>query len=152
MSYTQELDELPDVDIFREALRRLKADEYDECSYCGRGVTDPPCKISGNHRPAIVCLCGSTRFGDAFAEANLNLTLAGHIVLSVGALVSDATLGITQESDVKKRLDALHLQKIRLADAIHVLNVGGYIGESTRREIEYATDLGKIITYMEKAE
>lgn len=103
-------------------------------------------------RPRIVCLCGSTRFMAAFQEANLRETLAGRIVLSVGAFVhSDSELlasGVLTE--VKKRaLDELHKRKIDLADEILVLNVGGYIGESTRSEIAYAEAHGKIVRYLE---
>lgn len=111
--------------------------------------------------PPVVCLCGSTRFGDAFREQNLRLTLQGVIVLSIGCdTKSDhdlfaanqasegAHLGSSVE-EVKARLDWLHLRKIDLADRVLVLNVGGYIGESTRREIDYATELGKPIDYLE---
>jgi cell division protein FtsB len=96
----------------------------------------------------VVCLCGSTRFMDAFRAANLRLTLEGKIVLSVGCNTkSDASMSLGE--DVKKRLDELHLRKIDLADEVLVLNVGGYIGESTRREIEYAKRLGKPISFLE---
>lgn len=99
-------------------------------------------------RPVIVCLCGSTRFSDAFQQANYDLTLAGEIVLTVGCdTKSDAGLGITPEQKVA--LDELHKRKIDLADYILVLNVGGYIGESTRGEIAYAQAQGKRIEYLE---
>ena len=99
--------------------------------------------------PLIVCLCGSTRFSEAFREANLRETLAGKIVLTIGAdFKSDDALGLTL--DDKGRLDELHLRKIDLADEILVLNVGGYIGTSTRREIEYAYNCGKTIRYLEE--
>lgn len=100
-------------------------------------------------RPTVVCLCGSTRFADTFVAENLRLTLEGKIVLSIGANVSDASLGIAQDSDQKRRLDELHLRKIDLADEVLVLNVGGYIGESTRGEVEYARSIGKPVTYLE---
>lgn len=109
-------------------------------------------------RPTITVLCGSTRFGQAFRDANLALTLAGHIVLSIGCdTKSDdelARAGVTFDQALKGRLDELHLRKIDLADEVLVLNVAmpehpnGYIGESTRREIEYATRLGKPIRYL----
>lgn len=102
-----------------------------------------------NWRPEIVCLCGSTRFADTFNAENLRLTLEGKIVLSIGANVSDAALGISQESEIKRRLDDLHLAKIDLADRVHVLNVDGYIGESTLREIQHARRHLKRITYLE---
>jgi hypothetical protein len=106
-------------------------------------------------RPPVVCLCGSTRFYEAFRAANLRLTLAGQIVLSIGCdFRSDddlAALGDLAEDPAvtKQRLDELHKRKIDLADYVLVLNVGGYIGESTRGEISYATTAGKPVRYLE---
>jgi len=100
------------------------------------------------NKPKIICLCGSTRFSGAFREANLKETLAGKIVLSIGCdFKSDDALGLTITD--KERLDCLHLRKIDLADEVYVLNVGGYIGSSTRKEIEYAKGLNKPIRYLE---
>ena len=102
----------------------------------------------GAPRPTIVCLCGSTRFGDAFRDANLAETLAGRIVLSIGCdFKSDQGLGLSAED--KARLDALHFRKIELADEVLILNVGGYIGESTRNELQHARRLGKAIRFLE---
>lgn len=106
-------------------------------------------------RPTIVCLCGSTRFADAFREANLRETLAGRIVLSIGCdMRSDAELFAGMDAaalaDVKTKLDELHKRKIDLADEVLVLNVGGYIGDSTRSEIEYALFQGKEIRWLER--
>src|SRR6266568_1729570 len=92
-------------------------------------------------RPTIICLCGSTRFSQAFHDENLRETLLGRIVLSIGCdFKSDHDLMIAGDltEEDKERLDELHLRKIDLADEILVLNVNGYIGQSTRREIEYA--------------
>lgn len=98
--------------------------------------------------PRIVCLCGSTRFMEQFQEAVLQETLAERIVLSVGAFHhTDKQLGITPEQKVM--LDELHKRKIDLADEILVLNVDGYIGESTRSEIEYAKNTGKSVRYLQ---
>ena len=100
--------------------------------------------------PTVVCLCGSTRFGEAFRNANLRETLAGKIVLSIGCdFKSDDALGLTD--DDKRRMDALHLQKIDLADEVLILNVGGYIGESTERELTYARQQGKFVRFLEDA-
>jgi hypothetical protein len=102
----------------------------------------------------ITVLCGSTRFYDRFREQNLRLTLAGHIVLSIGCDTrSDgdldlATAGGASLDEVKARLDALHLAKIDLADEVLVIDVDGYIGDSTRREIEYARSLGRPVRYL----
>ena len=104
-----------------------------------------------NTRPTIVCLCGSTRFGEAFHEANLRETLAGKIVLSIGCdFKSDDALGLTEED--KARLDELHLRKIELADEVLFLNVDGYMGQSTLREHFYASNIGREIRYLEKPE
>jgi len=105
-------------------------------------------------RPTIVCLCGSTRFSDAFREAQLRETLDGRIVLTIGCnMKSDikifGKLTLEAQEAIKQRLDKLHLRKIDLADEILVLNVGGYIGDSTRAEILYAKSQGKKIRYLE---
>ena len=46
-------------------------------------------------------------------------------------------------------LDDMHKRKIDMADEIFVINVGGYIGESTRSEIKYAQATGKPVRYLE---
>jgi len=104
--------------------------------------------------PKIVCLCGSTKFKDYFVENNLAETLAGNIVLTIGCdMKSDQEIfgqySPDEMRDVKERLDILHYCKIDLADEVLVLNVGGYIGDSTRREILYAKAKGKNIRYLE---
>ena len=106
-------------------------------------------------KPTVVCLCGSTRFGKAFRDANLRETLAGNIVLTIGCdMRSDGELFIGKPAveleQIKKRLDVLHLHKIDLADEVLILNVGGYIGDSTRRELDYAVSQGKAIRYLER--
>lgn len=105
-------------------------------------------------KPWIVCLCGSTKFYDAFQAANYGLTMAGQIVLSVGFYPHSRAVhghgeGVGHNSAEKIALDKLHKRKIDLADYVYVLNVGGYIGESTRSEIEYAKSLGKPVRYLE---
>lgn len=104
-------------------------------------------------RLRVVCLCGSTRFYDEFQSANYRETMAGRIVLSVGFYphcserAHGEAVGCTV--DQKRQLDELHLRKIDLADEVLVLNVGGYIGESTRRELEHAKATGKAVRYLE---
>lgn len=104
-------------------------------------------------RPTVVCLCGSTRFYQEFQKANYYETMAGRIVLSVGFFMHSTaeahgeTVGITPAE--KEMLDELHKRKIDLADEVLILNVGGYIGESTRSEIEYANRQGKLVRYLE---
>ena len=107
-----------------------------------------------DNRPRIVCLCGSTRFGAAFREADFKETLAGRIVLTIGCNThSDADLfdclPDAEMDDLGNRLDELHLRKIDLADEILVINVSDYVGESTAREIEYAHATGKRIRWLE---
>lgn len=107
----------------------------------------------GNYE--VVTLCGSTRFKDEFIKEQKRLTLDGKIVISVGLFghsgdnevwenMSEDTLTKTKEM-----LDDMHKRKIDMADSIHVINVGGYIGTSTNSEIEYAKLHGKKITYYE---
>ena len=103
----------------------------------------------------VITLCGSTRFKDAFMEAQNRLTLEGNIVISVGLFghsgddevwdgMDEGTL-----SKTKEMLDDMHKRKIDMADEIFVINAGGYIGESTRSEIEYAKAMGKPVKYLE---
>ena len=96
----------------------------------------------------VITLCGSTRFKDEFLEAQKRLTLEGNIVISVG-LFGHSGDDVVWTEGVKDMLDRQHLAKIDLADEIIVINVGGYIGDSTRREIAYAEYKGKSITYLE---
>ena len=99
--------------------------------------------------PKIVCLCGSTRFMDAFHETGWQLTLAGYIVLSVGVCKhAEHHGGEALGQDVADKLDELHKRKIDLADWVLVLNVDGYVGDSTQAEIEYAAVKGKQISYL----
>jgi hypothetical protein len=104
--------------------------------------------------PRVVCLCGSTRFYDQFQQANYERTMAGEIVLSVGFYPHAKAEhghgeGVGHDSDEKIALDELHKRKIDLADYVLVLNVDGYIGESTRGEIEYAEKAGRPVEYLE---
>lgn len=101
-------------------------------------------------RPTVVCLCGSTRFFDAFRAENFRLTLAGLIVLSIGCdTKEDKDIFLGNWNDAKVALDILHLRKIDLADEVLILNVGGYIGESTARELAYARERSKVIRFLE---
>lgn len=118
-------------------------------------LSSPAASPSNPSKPRIVCLCGSTRFFKEFQVANYNETMAGRIVLSVGFYPhSDEhheTIGLTNAGyplSKKAKLDELHLRKIDLADEVLVLNIGGYIGESTRREIAYAKVHGKPVRFL----
>ena len=97
----------------------------------------------------VITLCGSTRFKEQFLEAQKRLTLEGNIVISVGLF------GHSGDDEVwapgtKEMLDDMHKRKIDMADEIYVINVGGYIGESTRGEIEYAKKNGRAVRYLEE--
>ena len=96
----------------------------------------------------IITLCGSTRFKDEFLEAQKRLTLEGNIVISVGLFGHSGDDEVWTEG-TKEMLDDMHKRKIDMADEIFVINVGGYIGSSTRSEIEYALANGKKINYLE---
>ena len=104
----------------------------------------------------IITLCGSTRFKDEFMEAQKRLTLAGNIVISVGLFGHAGDAEVWENMDegtltkTKEMLDDMHKRKIDMADEIFVINVGGYIGTSTRSEIEYAETTGKTIRYLEE--
>ena len=96
----------------------------------------------------VITLCGSTRFKEQFLEAQKRLTLAGNIVISVGLFGHSGDDEVWTEG-TKEMLDDMHKRKIDIADSIYVINVDGYIGESTRSEIEYARINGKEILYLE---
>ena len=96
----------------------------------------------------VITLCGSTRFKDEFIKAQKELTLQGNIVISVGMFGHSGDNEIWTD-DTKDMLDDMHKRKIDMADEIFVINVGGYIGTSTKSEIEYAKVKGKNINYLD---
>jgi len=106
----------------------------------------------------VITLCGSTRFKDEFLNVQKKLTLEGNIVISVGLFGHSGDNEVWENMDegtltkTKKMLDDMHKAKIDMADEIFVINVGGYIGDSTRSEIEYAKKNGKKVNYLEKKE
>ena len=102
--------------------------------------------MQGNYK--VVTLCGSTRFKDEFLEAQKRLTLEGNIVISVG-LFGHSGDNEVWSAGTKEMLDDMHKRKIDMADEIFVINKGGYIGSSTRSEIEYAKAKGKAVRYLE---
>lgn len=99
-------------------------------------------------RYKVITLCGSTRFKDEFIETQKRLSLQGNIVISVGLFGHSGDKEVWQDC-VKEMLDDMHKRKIDMADSIYVINVGGYIGSSTRSEIEYAIAHGKTVEYLE---
>ena len=98
----------------------------------------------------IVCLCGSTRFMDEFHAANRRFSLDGWIVLTVEISTYDGNTD-PQGTDpaIKTLLDLLHFRKIDLADYVYILNVNGYIGESTLHEFQYAYQQSKRVGFLE---
>lgn len=99
-------------------------------------------------RPPIICLIGSTRYHEYFAQYTFHFTLKGAIVLTIGRMDKrDEDLHMNEE--IKNRLDVLHMWKIIMADRVFCLNVDQYIGKSTARELGFATLLGKPIEYVE---
>ena len=104
----------------------------------------------------VITLCGSTRFKDEFMKAQRDLTLKGNIVISVGLFGHAGDAEVWESMDegtytkTKLMLDDMNKRKIDMADEIFVINVNGYIGESTKSEIEYAKKTGKVINYLEK--
>ena len=96
----------------------------------------------------VVTLCGSTKFKEDFIKEQKRLTLEGCIVISVGLFGHSGDDEVFTDG-VKEMLDDMHKRKIDMSDGIYVLNVGGYIGSSTRSEIEYALAHGKTVSYLE---
>ena len=90
-------------------------------------------------------------------EAQKRLTLEGNIVISVGLFGHAGDGEVWENMDegtltkTKEMLDDMHKRKIDMADEIYVINVGGYIGESTRSEIEYAKGKGMPVRYLEES-
>lgn len=110
-----------------------------------------------SEKPKVICICGSTRFADQHAVMRWELEKLGHICLMINYLPSwyaDAqgwhgNDHFGEKAGLKEHLDELHLRKIDMSDEVYVINVGGYIGESTRNEIEYAEKQNKPIIYLE---
>jgi hypothetical protein len=96
----------------------------------------------------IITLCGSTRFRDEYLAEQKRLTLEGNIVISVGMFGHSGDDEVWW-ANTKVMLDDMHKRKIDLSDEIFVINPGGYIGESTRSEIEYAEKTNKPVRYLE---
>ena len=107
----------------------------------------------GNYK--VVTLCGSPRFKDEFMKAQKELTLKGYIVISVGLFGHSGDSEVWENMDegtltkTKEMLDDMHKRKIDMADEIYVINVGGYVGDSTKSEINYAKQTGKKVNYLE---
>lgn len=103
----------------------------------------------------VITLCGSTKFKEEFLKVQKELTLKGYIVISVGLFGHSGDSEVWENMNegtltkTKEMLDDMHKRKIDMADEIFVINVGGYIGESTKSEIEYAKSNNKKVNYLE---
>ncbi len=110
------------------------------------------CENHLRNRPAVVCLCGSTRYWETFRDVGFDLTMAGIVVLSIGICTPDSIVLANPETDQgkaqKQMLDGLHKRKIDLSDEILVLNVDGYFGDSTCSEILHAERTGKPVKWL----
>ena len=110
------------------------------------------------NRYKVITLCGSTRFKDEFMRIQKELTLKGNIVISLGLFGHSGDDAVWENMDedtltkTKEMLNDMHKRKIDMSDEIFVINVGGYIGESTKSEIEYAKASGKNVRYLEESE
>ena len=93
----------------------------------------------------VITLCGSMRFREEIERLGAELTMAGHVVLAPIALDPSTEL----DADQRALLGRIHLQKVAMADEVLVVNVGGYVGEDTRREIAYARSRGTAVSYLE---
>ena len=108
-----------------------------------------------NKKYPVVTLCGSTRFKDEFMETQKRLTLEGYIVISVGLFGHSGDNEVWENMDegtmtkTKEMLDDIHKRKIDMSDEIYVINVGDYIGDSTKSEIDYAIEHGKKVSFLE---
>ena len=103
----------------------------------------------------VITLCGSTKFKEEFLRVQKELTLKGYIVISVGLFGHSGDSEVWENMNegtltkTKEMLDDMHKRKIDMSDEIFVINVGGYIGESTKSEIEYAKSNNKKVNYLE---
>jgi len=116
-------------------------------------MEDQHARPSAEGEAKVITLCGSTEFEAEFAEVNQRLTMEGSVVLSLGMFslpdLPDYDWA-TDSSGLKERLGSVHFQKIRMADEVYIVDPGGYLGESTRREITYAESLGKPVRYLSR--
>lgn len=151
------------VDILDNVIVQARVAGYDKAFEIRRNayrsilkLQTPELKVLSD-RPKIVCLCGSTRFTTEMLITQWNFTKQGHIVLSWCALPNDYYLAagydeeyhIGDHEGVKEIVDEVHKRKIDLADEVFVLNIGGYIGDSTTSEIKYALEHNKPVKYLE---
>jgi hypothetical protein len=106
----------------------------------------------------VITLCGSTKFKDEFIREQKRLTLEGNIILTVGLFGHSGDNEVWEGMDdgtltkTKEMLDDMHFRRIDMSDEIFVINKNGYVGTSTRNEINYAIKTGKKVVYMENVD
>ena len=108
-------------------------------------------------KPKIICICGSTKFAYIHMITKWQFEKKGIICLTISVLPDwysklqglKGNNHFAEQSGAKEILDELHLRKIDLSDEVFVVNLNGYIGESTQNEIRYAIKTGKPVRYLE---
>ena len=95
----------------------------------------------------VITLCGSARFKDEFRKQEQILSLKGYIVLS--PIFFDDEIQTKLERTKLEMLKLMHYRRIDLSDEILVINKNGYIGESTKKEIDYARNHNKKVRFLE---
>ena len=103
------------------------------------------CRVNISDEYKVVCLCGSTKFKKSFEKINAILTLNNKVVLGPAVWAHNDKIEIS--GNQKFELDKLHKQKIYMSDCIFVVNENNYWGDSTKGEIQYATNLNKPVFY-----
>jgi len=93
-----------------------------------------------------ITLCGSTKFKNAFEIVNKILSLEGNVIYTVAFFTHKDNIILTEYE--KETLDRVHKKKIDNSEGIFVIDVDGYIGESTKSEIDYAKSKGKFVKYL----
>ena len=121
---------------------------FGKCPMCGHHLALFQ-DVNEQRKYRVITLCGSTRFKEDFMRVQKELTLAGNIVISVGLFGHSGDDEVWTEG-TKEMLDDMHKRKIDMADEIFVINKNGYIGESTKSEIMYAIQTGKLVRYLEE--
>lgn len=123
--------------------------------YCVECELEAERAAEGSNRPRIITICGSSRFIDVMAVLAWEIEKSGMIALSLHLLprwyCGDVDDHIAEAQGVAEQLDALHLRKIDMCDEVWVVCPGGYIGESTSREIAYAQALGLPVKYFDES-
>lgn len=131
------------IDMFRTG--EFKPEDYrKELEQCG--IKLDSYKYKPRERK-IITICGSSKFKDEILNKQQELTLDNWLVFFDGVFEHADNINLTKEQ--KENLNNLHKEKIRISDAIYVVNKNGYIGESTKSEIEFAKQHNKKVYYLE---